>query len=73
MCVQETILVTEYPSVGASVQCYDKDSWGDDEKMGDKQFTGSDGCATITYENRRWDFIGRSPDIYCTASKDNFC
>lgn len=71
MCVKETIIITEQPSVGALVQCYDKDSWGADQYM-TEGLTGSDGCVKMKYDNIGWDWIGRSPDIYCIAKKEGF-
>jgi len=36
-------------------------------------FTGSDGCATLTYDKDSWDgWGGPSPDISCTVEKEGF-
>lgn len=72
ICVKETVLVTERPSVGAHVTCVDKDFDADDF-MG-SAITGPDGCATFTYTNQWWDafFLGTQPDIVCTAHKPDF-
>ena len=74
ICVNEMILVTERPSKNAFVKCYDKDPNEDDIMV--EGFTGSDGCATLTYSKKTWDGfwnIGdKKPDIYCTVNKEGF-
>lgn len=70
VCVKEMILVTEEISEGATVDCYDNDIDRDDE-MG-SGLTDSDGCTTINYAQKWWDWNGSSPDIYCRVNKPNF-
>jgi len=72
MCVQEMVLITKQPSVGATVECFDKDPGNDDFMK--KGITGQNGCVTMSYRKQNWDGLlgGESPDIYCTANKISF-
>merc|ERR1711971_18052 len=71
VCAKEMVVVTERPSVGATVRCYDKDINKDDFMT--EGTTDEDGCVNIYYEKKNWDgFIGSSPDIYCTVNKPGY-
>jgi len=71
ICAMEMILVTKRVSENAFVKCYDKDPNHDDVMT--EGFTGKDGCVTLKYPNKSWDWIGgRKPDIYCTVNKLGF-
>ncbi len=75
VCVQEMILTTLRPSVGALVECWDKDIDENNDIMGEGK-TGADGCVTISYKNTYWDgILGRgdkNPDIFCSVNKATF-
>lgn len=72
ICVEEMILITKQQSVGATVECHDKDLNRDDFMV--KGITGQNGCVTMSYKKQSWDspFGGKSPDIYCTVNKTSF-
>ncbi len=72
MCVKEMHLTTAEKSVGAMVECWDKD-FNDDDRMCEGT-TGQDGCVVMNYKEQAWDGWagGRSPDIYCSVNKQGF-
>ena len=71
ICVNEMIKIRERASVGAIVECWDKDSNYHDPMASGR--TGSDGCIELRYANQCWDLPGGcSPDVYCTVNKPGF-
>lgn len=74
ICVEEMILITPRPSVGAHVQCWDKDPNGDDVMQSGE--TNSDGCLVMSYKNQGWDQVlgvgDSNPDIFCSVEKEHF-
>lgn len=70
MCVKEMILIETRPSVGAQVDCWDKDHDFDDKMC--EGITGEDGCVYMTYKEQSWDWFGEYPDIYCSVNKRGF-
>jgi hypothetical protein len=71
MCVKEMVLTTKQNSVGALVECWDKDVNEDDRMC--EGTTGQNGCVVMNYKEQAWDGAGgRSPDIYCSVNKQGF-
>ncbi len=75
MCVTEMNYITEQPSKGALVECFDRDPANGDDAMCEG-LTGDDGCVTMQYKKQNWDYspVGNlgNPDIYCVVNKMGF-
>ena len=81
ICVQAKEGGTASALQGAAVKCYDED-WDADDDMTSTYYTGSDGCATLSYTSKSpkwynpctaWDCPGyTNPDIYCKVTKSNY-
>jgi hypothetical protein len=59
MCVKEMVLTTKQNSVGALVECWDKDVNEDDRMC--EGTTGQNGCVVMNYKEQAWD--GREADL----------
>jgi len=71
ICVKEMILTTTRDAKNAKIKCYDKDPNRDDLMIEGE--TGSNGCASMTYNKWSWWAPGEgNPDIYCTVFKKGF-